>query len=157
MVATPTINAAIFEVEYSVDAIKWASVGNINIEDANRGSYQFTHLNIPTGNLYYRIKQTDKDGQFIYSRVVLLQNKSAKGGYIIYPNPASNFIAISGGQANNTALKIQLYDAIGRKLLDKMITASSDEINVAQISSGTYLLRMIQNNEVHTQKIIVKH
>ena len=157
MIATPTINAATFEVEYSVDGIKWASLGNINIADANRGSYQFTHVNIPTGNLYYRIKQTDKDGQFIYSRVVLLQNKSTKGGYVIYPNPASNFIAISRGPVNNTTLKIQLYDAIGRKLLDKIITASSEEINVAQISSGTYLLRMIQNNEVYTQKIIVKH
>lgn len=159
MVATPTINAASFEVEYSADGITWSALGKINITDANRGSYQFSYSNIPTGNLYYRIKQTDKDGNYIYSRVLLLQNKSTKGGYVIYPNPAGNFIAISRGELNSALLNlnIQLYDAIGRKVLDKIITAASAEINTAQIPSGTYLLRMLQQDEVNMQKIIIKH
>lgn len=157
VVATPTINAATFEVDYSADAITWSPIGNINIDNANRSSYQFTHTNIPMGNLYYRIKQIDKDGQFIYSRVILLQNKSTKGGYVIYPNPANNFIAISNALPGNAAISIELYDAIGRKILVKIITSGADEINITKIPSGTYLLRMIDKEEVRTQKIIIKH
>ena len=61
-IATPTINAASFEIQYSLDGIGWHSAGELQITNDNQGSYGFSHLNIPAApKLFYRVKQTDKD------------------------------------------------------------------------------------------------
>ncbi len=156
-VATPLTNANKFEVEYSVDGRTWQSIGTVVIDNDNRGSYQFNHANIPLGNFYYRIKQTDDDGTFVYSRTVLLRNKSNGGGYVIYPNPANNYIAISATSAAAGKTVIELYDATGRKLLEQTMLASSESINTTQYPQGTYLLKLLQDGTVVTKKVVIQH
>ncbi len=157
-VALPMVNAATFEVEYSADAKKWNPLGILPVTDATKGNWQFTHNNIPTGYLYYRIKQTDKDGMFVYSRVVLLNNKTDGNGYVIYPNPAKNYIAISAaGSINNKKTIIQLYDASGRLLQLKPMLSSSEEMNVSQYPDGSYLLRVFDENNSEVYKVNIKH
>ncbi|MGH2566651.1 MAG: hypothetical protein ACRDE5_19175, partial [Ginsengibacter sp.] len=94
-VATPTIKSDKFEIEYSTDGRRWNGIGVLNIENTNQNSYQFLQSNIPTGNLYYRIKEIDADGAYTYSNIVLLHNKNTTGSFIIFPNPANNYISIS--------------------------------------------------------------
>ena len=156
-VATPTVNAAVFEIEFSKDARSWAAAGVLVIDNANRGNYQFSHSDVPAGNLYYRIKQTDNDGTFVYSKIVLLHNKTNDGGYIIYPNPANNYIAISAGYNAAGKAEIELYDATGRKLLGKKMTASTEEINTAQYPKGAYLLKIFYDGNIITHKVIILH
>jgi hypothetical protein len=156
-VATPMENAASFIVEFSRDGRNWNTSGTIHIDNNSKAYWQFTHANIPTGNLYYRIKQTDKDGTFTYSRVVLVKNKTTGNGYVIYPNPANNFIAISTGYDAVNKATLQLLDATGRLLLNKTITSSNEEINTAAYQSGTYLLRVVNEEDVVTYKVIIRH
>ncbi len=156
-VATPMEKAATFEVEFSADGKNWRTAGELNIDNSNQASWQFTHINVPEGNLYYRIQQTDNDGTFIYSRIVLLKNKHNGSGYVIYPNPANNFIAISAGYDVAGKAVIELYDATGRLLLNKTMTASSKEINTALYPRGTYLLRLINDGNVMTYKVVIAH
>lgn len=156
-VATPMENAATFEIEFSRDGRNWTTAGELNIDNMNRGNWQFTHPAIPTGNLYYRIKQTDRDGTFTYSRIVLLKNKANSAGYVVYPNPANNFIAVSAGYDAAGKASVELYDATGRLLVNKVMTTSSEEISTAQYPDGTYLLRVLNDGDVVTYKVIVRH
>ena len=110
-----------------------------------------------TNSISYRLQMFDKDGSFTYSRIVLLKNKINAGGYVIYPNPANNFIAVSAGYDAVNKATLQLYDATGRLLLNKTMTSSSEEINTSQYSGGTYMLRMINDGEVVTYKVIIQH
>ena len=154
-VATPVLNAASFEIEVSYNAKTWTSIGSIAITEASRALYSFTQNNIPTGNLYYRIRQIDEDGTFSYSKILLLNSKITAGSFIFYPNPANAVIQISA-PINTTAIA-ELFDAVGRKLIQKNISTTTSEISTANIPSGTYLLRITGNDAVQTQKIIVKH
>lgn len=157
-VATPMENAARFEVEFSSNARIWQRLGTLPVTDYNKSNWQFTHAEIPTGALYYRIKQTDKDGMVSYSRVVLLNNKTKMGGYVVYPNPANNFIAISaGGSAGSKKTIIQLYGIAGKLLMSKPLVSSAEEINVAAYPDGSYLLKIAGENESETYKVVVKH
>jgi hypothetical protein len=156
-VATPMENAATFEVEFSRDGRNWSQAGELLINNNNRGNWQFTHLGIPGGNLYYRIRQTDHDGTYTYSRIVVLQNKANGSGYVVYPNPASNFIAISAGYQAAGKAEIELYDATGRLLQRKRMTSNSEEINTAGYASGTYLLRIVNEGDAVTYKVMVQH
>lgn len=155
-VATPMENATSFIVEFSTNGRTWAQAGQLTINDLNKGSWQFTHTGIPTGNLYYRIKQIDRDGSFTYSRIVLLKNK-ANGGYVIYPNPANTFISVSTGYDAVNKATLQLFDATGRLLVNKIITSSNEEISTVHYPDGAYMLRITNNEEVTTYKVMVQH
>jgi len=156
-VATPMENASVFEVEYSTDGRNWSKAGELSITDTRKGNWQFTHNNIPAGNLYYRIRQVDRDGSFTYSRIVLLKNKMSGGEYVIYPNPANNFIAVSTGYNSSNTSLIQLLDATGRLLVNRNVTASNEEINTAAYPDGTYILRVVNEEETVTYKVMIHH
>ncbi|MFM2358572.1 MAG: hypothetical protein RLY16_565, partial [Bacteroidota bacterium] len=83
-VATPMIDAQKFEVEFSRDGRGWQSLGSIAITNNRQGNYQFTHPNLPEGMLYYRIRQTDIDGSYIFSNTVLLRNIGTGGSLVVY-------------------------------------------------------------------------
>ncbi len=156
-VAVPMDAAEKFEIEFSTDGKYWGNAGELKIENKDQSSWQYMDENVPAGNLYYRIKQTDNDGTFTYSRIVLLKNKNNGGEYMVYPNPANSFIAISSGYNGTIKTMAELYDATGRLLLTKIIVASNEEISTAQYPQGTYLLRLLNNGNVVTYKVLVKH
>ena len=155
-VAVPVVNAAKFEIEYSTDGRTWNKAGQINIDNVNQSNYQFSHLNIPAGNLYYRIKQTDADGTFVFSKTVLLKNKNAAGDYLIYPNPASDYIRIVSAElvTGNHAI---LFDAAGRKLAEKILNSTDTKINTTNYPDGTYLLQITGTSGIVCRKIVIKH
>jgi len=155
-IAAPAIDANKFEVQYSVDGINWETVNQIKITDRNQTIYQVEQTNIPSGNVYYRIKQIDNNGFYIFSKIVMLNNKT-KNSFTIYPNPANNFISIDKGYSENKNVTIELFNAVGQKLFDKRILTSSEKIQTAGFPNGTYLLKLIDNDEVKTYKIIIKH
>jgi len=155
-VATPMVNAANFVIEFSRNGQSWNKAGELTIDNVSKGNWQFTHTGIPTGNLYYRIKQTDFDGSFTYSRVVLVKNKT-NSGFVVYPNPAGSFVAVSSPTEAVNKATLQLMDATGRLLASKPITSSNEDIHTAAYPNGTYLLRIITDEETATYKVIIQH
>ena len=155
-IAVPVVNAVKFEIGFSKDGKIWNKAGQVDIYNTRQSTYQFSHLNIPAGNLYYRIKQTDTDGTFVFSKTVLLKNKQTGVEYLIYPNPANDHIKIvavdliAGGHAI-------LFDAAGRKLLERILNNSNTEINTTNYSNGTYFLQIKTEFGNITRKIIIKH
>jgi len=156
-VATPAINAEKFVVEYSEDGSTWTTLTQVKITNANQANYQFTHQLITAGNIYYRIRQVDNDGSYVYSRIVLLHNKPNSNNYVVFPNPANNYIQVSAPYYTNEKTTIEMYDATGRKISSKEMITSSEEINTAHLPNGTYLLKLLHNDEVKTQKVLVVH
>ncbi len=156
-IAPPTINAKNFEVEYSTDGSNWITLATINITNPTQTDYQLNHQPIPAGNLYYRIKQTDHDGVYVYSKIVLLQQKTNQKNFIVLPNPANHFIQVSAPVDVNGKVQIELYDAAGRKIYSKPITQPITEINTSYLSNGTYLLKIIHNEVINTRKVLIVH
>ena len=157
VVATPTVNSDKFEVEYSADGRNWSSIGMVKISNANQGNYRFLHTNIPGGNLYYRIREIDIDGAYVYSNIVLLHNKNTSGSFVIFPNPANNYITISAPTNSAGKTQIILYDAVGKQLTSAIMTGATEEINTAGFPNGTYLLKIVNDGTVTTQKVLIMH
>jgi Secretion system C-terminal sorting domain len=157
VVATPTVNSDKFEIEYSADGRSWSNIGTVKINNTNQGNYQFLHTNIPAGNLYYRIKEIDIDGAYAYSNVALLRNKNTSAGFLIFPNPANNYISISAPTNGAGKTQIILYDAVGRQLTSAIMTGDTEEINTAGFPNGTYVLKIANDGMVTTQKVMIMH
>ncbi len=157
VVATPTVNSDKFEVEYSGDSRNWNSIAILNISNTNQSNYQFLHANIPAGNLYYRIKEIDIDGKYVYSNIVVLHDKNASGSFVIFPNPANNYITISAPTNDYGKTQIILYDAVGKQLISETTIGATQQINTTEFPDGTYVLKIINNGTTTAQKIMIMH
>ena len=155
-VATPTVNANTFNVEYSSDGKNWSTLGQINITNTNQGNYEYKQANIPAGNIYYRIEEIDVNGYNTLSRIVSLNGNNG-GGYSIFPNPADNYIQVTAPYNITGSSSLELFDAIGRKLIDNTMTSSTAELNTSGLPNGTYLLRIKNNENIITQKVLIAH
>jgi Secretion system C-terminal sorting domain len=156
-VATPTVNSDKFEVEYSPDGRNWKTIGTMQISNANQASYHFLHSNIPAGNLYYRIREVDIDGAWVYSNIVLLHNKNTSQSFTIFPNPANRSISIQAPYNVNGETQLILLDAAGRRLSSATMTGTTGEIDTRSLPNGTYLLKIINNGSASTSKVMVMH
>lgn len=83
--------------------------------------------------------------------------QSRKRELTIYPNPVNNYLAIVT-EAKTDGF-IELYDIEGNIFLKHKIPRGHYEFyeNVSQISNGIYFLKLVTNNKVISQKIIIHH
>jgi len=155
--ATPIRNAEKFEVEHSTDGRNWIKLSQITIAQTMQENYQFMHQLIPAGNLYYRIKQVNQNGSWDYSKTVMLLNELKENKYVIFPNPATNFIRISVPYYADGKTNIEIYDAAGRKIISRTMIDSNEEINTGNFPNGTYLLKLTHNEEIKIHRVLIIH
>ncbi len=68
----------------------------------------------------------------------------------IFPNPASESITISGVGLG----KLELYNTLGQKLIEKEITGTT-QINTSTLQTGLYIIKLESAGEVVFEKVIV--
>jgi len=68
----------------------------------------------------------------------------------VYPNPASTTLKV----ANENAKYIEVYNLNGQKIAE---FANTNEANVSFLAQGTYMVKVVTNNNVITQKINIVH
>src|SRR5437868_4268198 len=92
------INSGHFEVEYSKDGNSWINIGNVAAagNSSTSRSYALNHPTPVYGANYYRLKQVDISGAYVYSptRLVTFGNKT---GIKVMPNPVIDRVYISAG------------------------------------------------------------
>ncbi len=157
VVATPALKSDIFQIEYSIDARNWKPVGQVEIKNINQGNYQILHKNIPSGNVFYRIKETDNDGEFIYSEIVLLHNSTGSASFAIYPNPARDFITVLAPAGRGGKTKVLVFDLLGKDIITNYFQGASSIINVGELPEGLYIVRIENETTVSSQKLLIVH
>jgi hypothetical protein len=75
----------------------------------------------------------------------------------IYPNPANTQATLQINGLNQDA-KIVISDLQGRILSQDQINAGTNRytINVSEMASGVYYIRIVTDNVISTQKLIVE-
>jgi Secretion system C-terminal sorting domain len=75
------------------------------------------------------------------------------GGQKIYPNPASEHISLQDDDASIKVLEI--YNMVGRKVLEFSVNASNERYDVSALPRGIYMVRLLDTsrNIVRTQRI----
>ncbi|MBK7561576.1 MAG: T9SS type A sorting domain-containing protein [Chitinophagaceae bacterium] len=137
-----------FIVEKSVIANQWMELKILPGNDQKR-DYTTVDENPLPGRMYYRIKFVEKNNTLSYSpvRQVVTGNTNE---FLIYPNPARDKIMIAGNM--NGPAVIKLLDVSGKIILQKNIVNTPAEINLPNLSSGIYLLRINQS----VQKLVIR-
>ncbi len=81
---------------------------------------------------------------------------AAKFGYVVYPMPADDVLVINFPK-DELDSKVEIFDLNGRKVNEQISYAeSSINLDVSNLSAGQYILKIINNERVTSQKIIIK-
>jgi len=143
------LNNDYFTIERSRDAHNWEEL--IEIDGAGNSSqllnYTTQDLSPYDGLSYYRLKQTDFNGQNSYSAIKAI-NKVEKGisKVTVYPNPTENLIFIKGDHDEISIIKI--YNVFGQDISRfNIINSEIDHksIDLSKLSKGLYILKTKTN------------
>ena len=69
----------------------------------------------------------------------------------IYPNPATSQLTIDLNEAGTATVTI--YNILGQAVIEETVQNVSNKINIAELSSGLYFVKVNQNGRNHTVKI----
>ena len=75
----------------------------------------------------------------------------------IFPNPATNYITVTYEDLRNQRGQLELVSITGQVLYTRMLNTVNDtiQINVSDMSSGVYLIRLSNNESVSIEKVII--
>jgi hypothetical protein len=116
---------------------------------------------ITNTNIYYRLKQVEKDGNSKLSNTLVfrLDNK-AMNVVAISPNPANTYFILKVNAVKEGTATIRISDMIGKVISTRSSQMSSGTNAISfndlgAFSSGTYNVQVILNGEILNQKLLI--
>ncbi len=134
-------NNCYFTLEHSMDALSWLTIGEVDAGNINGRVYSFEHEFPEIGNNYYRLSQTDCDGQ-IKKFEIIEQDFNVIPDVIVFPNPSYGKVIVKARK------EITVADLTGR-IIFKGIPPGEIILN---IPAGIYLC-MVDNQTI---KLIIQ-
>lgn len=124
-------------------------------------SYSYIDETPLAGLSYYKLKQTDYDGQFAYFPMVAVDKNRSNSGSL-FPNPTSGSFALQLGKQTAGNLLVVLVDVLGQEVYSStisladpsastLITISPDE----KLPSGVYYVIASSNDVITKHKLII--
>jgi hypothetical protein len=137
-----------FSVERSDNCTSWEEITKIN--GAGNSTTLLTYRYMDKQPLksasYYRLRQTDNNGQFSYSHVISINNSTTSASDInVYPNPTMNVVTL---ETKHSAFDtILVYDDYGRNItsLVNFVEISKHKviIDLSNLDSGVYSIQTL--------------
>ena len=148
---TNEVNVLKYNIQSSGDGKNFETVGYV-IAKGN-GSYSFI-APAPNGGIgYYRLEVVDKDGKKMYSEVRSVELRINNEELRINPNPAKDFVTISGSNIK----EISIVDLYGRTVISKAMNSNTINIAINNLSKGIYLVKAIRTDKgIKTEKLVVE-
>jgi hypothetical protein len=150
-------NTSSFTVEHSVDGNHFTPLKNILAAGNSNAirNYEFIHGNPVAGANFYRIKQTDRDGQFSYSKTILLQHSKEALPITLAPNPVRDQLTVwLPASAEGGTLKI--FNQVGQIMHQQTVAIGTTQlqVNTSKLTSGMYRLQLMQPGSLQTLPFI---
>ncbi|HXB44946.1 MAG TPA: T9SS type A sorting domain-containing protein [Puia sp.] len=136
------------EREYA-DENAFTKIGFVEAKKANSSNqYNFVDNTIDLGrqNVFYRLKQTDLDGNTTYSVTVMLTRKpSVHFVEYISVNGGNLFMRLNNHN-NMGQINARILDMTGRMILNRDIAFQSQYMDISNLASGVYVLRLLESS-----------
>jgi hypothetical protein len=151
------VNTKDFIVERSFDGKVFTTIGNVKANNkSGTNNYAFKDLNPGLGVAYYRLKQTDLDGKFTFSKIVSVNNNS-DFSLFAYPNPTTDQLSVLH-ESNTNPSKISVIGLDGRSIMTTFTAPGSNKtaLEVSSLKSGLYFILYDNGTAISTLKFIKK-
>lgn len=145
-------NNRYFEIERSTDGRVFKTIGKVDAMGNGKSVNTYETVDAGISKLganivYYRIKQTDKNGELTYSNVKNLNNVKKSTPVQLFPNPVKNVtkVVVDADAAGKGSIIIR--DVTGkmvRQINTQFVKGiNQQDINVSDLASGDYNVQVI--------------
>jgi hypothetical protein len=159
-------NSDRFEVERSLDGLKWEVVGTIKTgaNSNTKKNYEFIDKvgrnTVNKKDIYYRLKQVDLDARATRSKILIVRvyNTRSLKMVSVSPNPAKNDIAVNVQLNEDSYIVMKVLNSSGAEVLRKSAKAGAGSNSYLMDGSnslkpGMYVLEVTINSK---ERMIVK-
>jgi hypothetical protein len=158
-------NNDFFTVERTLDGVNFVEIDKVDGAGNHNGilNYSTSDRNPANGKNYYRLKQTDFDGKFEYSKLVMVEFEGIKtqSSVSVFPNPSNgNDVKISiTGTQNKASIVVKLSSSNGAEILNLNTIATNGFVQIpletSRLANGVYYLQIIVDGANTTQKLMI--
>lgn len=145
------INNEYFTIERSNDMVEWEEVKRIpGAGNSNSILSYETFDPDPQPSSYYRLRQTDYNGKTETFNPVFVKCSSAQNSIRVFPNPSTGIVNIDI-PTGAVMQSVEVINSLGQPVLN-LITGdvkggTVHTIDLSQLQSGTYYLRILVDGE----------
>ncbi|HEX5153785.1 MAG TPA: T9SS type A sorting domain-containing protein [Parafilimonas sp.] len=149
--------------DYTFDGLNY--IANIPVVTGTKISWSVQGITAEENRLFYSYPLRGKEYVVPTCPTSLADNTKADNALAvigeesmqvkIYPNPFQSILNIDFSAANKTQKRISVYDVSGKLLLNRFSDGNT-QLDVKQLSAGTYLIKITDGNgkELYSGKII---
>jgi hypothetical protein len=147
------MNNAYFIVERSSNGVDFREAGRIaaNGNSSSDQHYSFSDAVTVQQKWFYRLKQTDIDGVYSYSKIVTVQTDEQATARV-QPNPVQNSFQVQLPD-NSQPAALAIYNAAGI-LMHKQTINNGQTVSAQQLPAGMYYLQLQQGARQYRLKMI---
>ena len=147
-----------FIIEKSTDGVSYHLIGSVAATgNITLSRYHFTDIAQVTGTNYYRLKMTDKDGSFSYSKVITVSILQDLPSIKVFPNPASTTSVVYFNHAIKSA-EVAIFDQQGKKVFADSfngLSTTAYQLHLASLLPGTYILSIKTTLGSFSERLII--
>jgi hypothetical protein len=161
-------NNHFFTIERSANAIDYKEIARINSKAPNGDShtyleYSFTDNSPLDGMNYYRLRQTDQNGETkLYAPLSLFCKKEKNSSFALFPNPGNgNCILNYQGVGDNQTISVAVIDMQGKKVYERSqpVQESDGHLEVipeVPLAPGVYTMQVRSGSASQTLRMLVE-
>lgn len=141
-------NSNRFEVQKSIDGIQWQTAavlpaaGNSTTEK----SYTYTDDSLTSEKIFYRIKEVDFDGKYLYTTIKQLDCGNSSKDITLWPNPVQQTLNISIISNEKNKASIKVFDSKGANVHVKSAELQKGnnmlQMNLEKLPAGVYTIKI---------------
>lgn len=139
-------NSSYFELERSNNGNNnWTPVASVNAAGNSSSSTSYQQLDPDFRSAYYRIKQVNTDGSFIYTNIISSNCATRNIDMVLYPVPAKDILNVMVKATQSAKTKLAIIDGLGRtvQVMDITLTPGNNtfQFNLKGLANGEYLIQ----------------
>lgn len=159
------INNNYFEIERSTNGQSWVSIGKVSGHGNSVVIEDYTYLDnlagvLPSGTIYYRLKQVDYNGNYQYSMIRAISLSQTQAENTTFPNPVSNVLNMNwtNPEDNNEAV-ISIMNTSGSTIYSEKVNGAGSmqkQLDMSGYPSGTYIIQVSSGNKNIMSRNVIK-
>lgn len=145
-------NSSHFDLERSTDGVNFRKITAVEAQKNSHTIHRYSALDSKPASEtnYYRLKQVDLDGKFVYTPILTVSYNSV--GVTFYPNPVRNRLYFT---SEAPLERILIKDVLGKIVMT--INNPNKSIDLTSLNSGQYLIEFQQSAEQTAISRLIKN
>jgi hypothetical protein len=150
-------NNDFFTIEKTKDGLTFETVAILNGagNSTQLNNYHCIDQHPYEGVSYYRLKQTDFNGQFTYSEFKSVEYFSEENLFSVFPNPGNGIINVVCPGSKDELVMLEIIDNMGRIVRHEELTIGELEQHALNLQQGVFSLLVTRGSTRFVRQIVI--